>query len=357
MAKKARNGEPLSPVWMYFQERQGRRLFCHMGTHDVHPEHEPESDEHKALVEREVRTCERVGASVETEVLTANGRRRADFVAIGPEVTLAGGIQRSPESARRVAQRQRDLTWDGKRALWTTDSLRPEFLKGVPRLVIPNLSGWQQALHDPELAIVAGLTLIEYQPCGWTDLWTRSIRCPRTGRLRSCGKIHAYPTASVTPNTYRPTSGPIMQFGMGNRPHLDFVVAGIVLAQWLPYERKASNGRQYVWMPADDYSRFADDRGGGDPSTAERLAGVESSSTAPTSRTCETRPGTAAGALIDMKPHTPTQGGVVLVWTKHAVGDPQPCQYCGKPAWCRDEAGIPSHKVCAEAAIASSATR
>jgi hypothetical protein len=354
MAIKVRNREPASPVWMYFAQRQGRRLFCHMGTHHVHPEHEPESDEHKALVEREVRSCERVGASVDTEVRTANGRRRADFIAVGPTVTLAGEVQRSTESPRRIAQRQRDLTRDGKRALWTTDSRRPEFLAGVPRLVIPNLTSWQQALRDPELAIVAGLTLVEYQRCGWTDEWTGSIRCPKTRLLRTCGKIHAYPTANATPNTYKPTSGPVAQFGMGNRPHLDYVVAGIVLAQWLPYQRTARGARQFVWMPAEDYIRFVDDRGGTDPAIAERSVGIASGRGQASARTCETDAEAApAPSVIDLKPHAPVPGGVVLNWANHSVGSPAPCRHCGRPALCRDEGGIPAHKVCVEAAIAA----
>lgn len=37
-----------------------------------------------------------------------------------------------------------------------------------------------------------------------------------------------------------------------------------------------------------------------------------------------------------------------LDWRKHRVGDPQPCRICGRPAICRDENGVPCHKVCAE---------
>jgi hypothetical protein len=58
--------------------------------------------------------AERVGAFVETEVRVANGRRRADFVAVGPEVTLAGEVQRSFETPQRISGRQRDLTRDGR---------------------------------------------------------------------------------------------------------------------------------------------------------------------------------------------------------------------------------------------------
>ncbi|MGH7511124.1 MAG: hypothetical protein ACREMZ_16920, partial [Gemmatimonadales bacterium] len=208
MATNARAGRPPAPVWMYLRLRDGLRLFCHLGRGHVHQEHMPESEEHKALVEREVRTCERVGASVETEVRTARGSRRADFIAVGDSVTLAGEIQRTSETRQKVGSRHRDLTRDGSRALWTTDSRRPEFLDGVPRLVIPALRGWQQALRAPELAIVAGWWLMEYQRCGWPDEWNGNRpRCPRTGSPRPCGKMHAYPTRNVDTWTYRPTSG------------------------------------------------------------------------------------------------------------------------------------------------------
>jgi hypothetical protein len=188
--------------------------------------------------------------------------------------------------------------------LWTTDSTRPGFLNGVLRLVISALRGWQQALRDPELAIVAGLTLVEYQRCGWVDEWTGSIRCPRKPRGRSlgpCGRIHAYPTVDATTRTYRPTRGPVMQIGMGNRPHLDFVVGGIVMGQWLPYERKVSTGRQFEWMPADDYERFVEDRGGGDPTEAERNSGERRPVIELFRRTCEPDTGGRWRAtIIDM---------------------------------------------------------
>jgi hypothetical protein len=311
----------------------------------------PESDEHKALVQREVRTCELVGASVDTEVRTAKGRRRADFIAVGPEVTLAGEIQLSSEPPRRIGQRQRDLTRDGKRALWTTDNVRPQFLSGVPRLVIPALSGWQQALRDPELAIVAGLTLVEYQRCGWADPWSGTIRCPHTRLLRSCGKIHAYPTAKVTTRTYRPTSERVAQIGMGRRPHLDYVVGGIVMGEWLPYERKVKGQRQFVWMPAEDHPRFVEDQGGGDPESAERNAGLDRRSTEAAERTCEDRTGgRRSTTIIDMKP-APGSSRTLLDWHRNGVGDPYPCQLCGRPAICRDGRGVPTHKVCAERVI------
>jgi hypothetical protein len=149
MAINARAGKTPAPVWMYLRRHKGLLLFYHIGSRHVHPKHTPESDEHKALVQREVRTCERVGAEVETEVWTAKGRRRADFIAAGPEVTLAGEVQLTKVPRQSIAQRQRNLTRDGKRALWTTDSTQPGFLDGVPRLVIPALTGWQQVVRDP----------------------------------------------------------------------------------------------------------------------------------------------------------------------------------------------------------------
>lgn len=37
-----------------------------------------------------------------------------------------------------------------------------------------------------------------------------------------------------------------------------------------------------------------------------------------------------------------------LDWSKHRSGDPAPCRVCRKPAFMRDAAGKPCHKVCAE---------
>lgn len=39
-----------------------------------------------------------------------------------------------------------------------------------------------------------------------------------------------------------------------------------------------------------------------------------------------------------------------------SVGRPEPCQHCHRPALCRDPAGVPTHKVCAEQALATTAT-
>jgi hypothetical protein len=41
--------------------------------------------------------------------------------------------------------------------------------------------------------------------------------------------------------------------------------------------------------------------------------------------------------------------GTVFDWRSHHTGPPQPCVLCGQPAMCRNEDGLPCHKVCAEA--------
>jgi hypothetical protein len=298
---------------MYLQQRNGLLLFCHFNGGHVHQEHLPESAEHKALIEREVRTCERVGASVKTEVRTARWRRRADFIAVGTTVTLAGEIQLTSVTRRSVGQRQRDLARAGNRVLWTTDSTRPDFLDGVPRLVIPALSGWQQALRDPELAIVAGWWLVEYQRCGWSDAWSGGRpRCPRTGSLRPCGRMHAYPTRNATTLTYRPTDAPVAKIGTGDRPHLDSVVGGIVMGDWLPYKRKVKGGHQFEWIPARDYDRVVEDRGGGDPKETECSPGVNRQAITSAERTCEAGRGSTVvldPALPDWREQTPVLGG------------------------------------------------
>jgi hypothetical protein len=275
----------------------------------------PESDEHKALVEREVRTCARLGASVETEVRTARGRRRADFIAVGAAVTLAGEIQLTNVSRRSIGQRQRDLTRDGNRALWTTDSRKPAFLDGVPRLVIPALSGWQQARNDPELAIIAGWWLVEYQRCGWSDAWSGDRpRCPCTGSLRTCGRIHAYPTRNATMSS--------------RRPHLDIVVGGIVTGEWLPYKRRVKASHQFEWIPAKDYERVVEDRGGGDPERAERSPGTIHRPITSAERTCD----------VDATAPSPTtRNGLVYAstsdgWADHPrFADVPRCTICGQP--------------------------
>ncbi len=275
MTNHVRSGKELVPIWMHFKQRNGLRLFCHAEGGHVHAEHMPESDKHKALAEREMRTCERVGATVEAEVCTARGRRRADFIAVGSTVTLAGEIQLTRISRQSVGQRQRDLARAGNRALWTTDSIRPEFLDGVPRLVIPALTGWQQALRAPELRIVAGWWQMEYQRCGWADVWTGTQRCPRSGSPVPCGRLHAYPTRERLTR-------------VGGSPDLDFVVGGIVMGEWLPYQRKVRNGRPFEWIPTEDYARVIEDRGGGSPELAERNASTSRYAIVAAARTCET---------------------------------------------------------------------
>jgi len=37
-----------------------------------------------------------------------------------------------------------------------------------------------------------------------------------------------------------------------------------------------------------------------------------------------------------------------LDWRHHRIGPPQPCRYCQRPAFLRDEENRPAHKVCAE---------
>lgn len=314
MARNAHAGKASAPVWMYMRQRpDGKDSFCHADKHEPHPEHEPESPEHKALVDREVGTCQLVGASVNTEVWAANGRRRADFIAVGPEVTLAGEVQLSPKSPAQIGRRQRDLASDGKRVVWTTHNVGAEFLAGVPRLVVPALSrGWKQVRDADQLPIVSGLVLVEYRRCGWADTWSGTNRCPRTRSAVPCGRIHAYPTATADTQSYRPTGELVTQIRMGKAPHLDYVIGGIVTGGWLPYARKVKNQLRFVWMPAEDYPRFVEDRGGAaDPKSAERNAGPGHVIAKPAARTCENAAGGGGGLRTIIPPvRSPVPKGV-----------------------------------------------
>jgi hypothetical protein len=118
----------------------------------------------------------------------------------------------------------------------------------------------------------------------------------------------------------------VMQIGMGNRPHLDFVVGGIVMGEWLPYKRKVGTGSQFEWIPAKDYERVVEDRGGGDPKQDERSPGTSHEPTASAERTCETRTDDRGPTMIiDLKAAAPSQPGPYPVLTSDgaAAGNSQ----------------------------------
>lgn len=48
---------------------------------------------------------------------------------------------------------------------------------------------------------------------------------------------------------------------------------------------------------------------------------------------------------------------VFLDWSRNAVGPLSPCRYCRKGAFMRDAEGVAAHKVCAERALAKTATQ
>lgn len=47
------------------------------------------------------------------------------------------------------------------------------------------------------------------------------------------------------------------------------------------------------------------------------------------------------------------QGGLNWRDRAHWGGRRLPCRHCGRPAFCRDDDGVPAHKVCAELAAAT----
>ncbi|MDO3700303.1 hypothetical protein Q3W71_01235 [Micromonospora sp. C28SCA-DRY-2] len=165
MRHQAQKGLPRAPVWLTFVEGRYGPTFRHEDGRSPHPEHQPESDTHKALKERKARTWMSVGGTVEVEVWRPRARRRPDVVAVGPVLTVAGEIQHSKETPRTIRARQRALHKAGDRVVWTTDRGADDitFLRPVPHLSVPALSDHRLYLTEPRLEIGAGAIMFETQ--------------------------------------------------------------------------------------------------------------------------------------------------------------------------------------------------
>lgn len=259
MRVRAERQLPTQPVWMTFVEGQHGPMFRHEDGRSPHAEHQPETDAHKALKEREARTFQAAGATrVDIEVWRPRARRRPDVVATGPDLTVAGEIQHSSESPRIIQSRQRALRRAGDRVLWTTDRNAGDigFLHAVPHLAVPALDDHRSYLRGETLDITAGVTMFEQQRCGWADMWTGTQRCPATGRPIPCGRTHLYPTLNAS--AYRYKAEPDTRFPAGERPHLDYLLEGILNGHWLPYQHRD----RVTWIPAAAYDEVAAERGG-----------------------------------------------------------------------------------------------
>ncbi|MFI6066996.1 hypothetical protein ACIA47_17310 [Micromonospora sp. NPDC051227] len=288
MHSRARKGLIPAPVWMTLVEGPYGAIFRHEDGRSPHPEHEPESDTHKALKERKARTWQSVGGTVEVEVWRPRAHRRPDVVAAGPVLTVAGEVQHSVATRQTIQSRQKALRKAGDRVVWTTDRGAGDitFLHPVPHLSVPALSDHRLYLSETRLEIGAGAITFETQRCGWADLWTGTSRCPVTRRTVPCGSLHQYPT--FNPHSYsREKVATTAVYPCGSRLHLDHLLEGILHGSWLPYK----NRDRIAWIPAAAHEDVATERGG----TVELAeSGIAERRDRTTERACERR----AGAVV-----------------------------------------------------------
>ncbi len=288
MRHRAQNGLGRSPVWMTLVEGQFGPVFRHEDGRSPHPEHEPETDTHKALKERKARTWRSVGGDVQLEVWRPRARRRPDVVAVGPVLTVAGEVQHSKVAPGDIRARQRALHKAGDRVVWTTDRSADNiaFLHPVPHLSVPALSDYRLYLTESRLEIGAGAITFEAQRCGWADLWTGTNRCPVTRKAVPCGRLHLYPT--FNPRSYsREKAATTAAFPCGPRPHLDHLLEGILHGSWLPYRHRD----RVTWIPATSHMEVVAERGG----TLELAEGGSAPRRDRTNeRACERRAGAVA---------------------------------------------------------------
>ncbi|MEV4816186.1 MULTISPECIES: competence protein CoiA family protein [Micromonospora] len=288
MRHRTQKGLPREPVWMTFVEGRYGPMFRHEDGRSPHPEHQPETDTHKALKERKARTWQSVGGEVDVEVWRPRARRRPDVVARGPVLTVAGEVQHSKVAPGNIRARQKALHKAGDRVVWTTDRDADNiaFLHPVPHLSVPALSDHRLYLTEPRLEVGTGAITFETQRCGWADIWTGTNRCPVTRKAVPCGRLHLYPT--FNPHSYnREKAATTAVFPCGPRPHLDHLLEGILHGSWLPYRHRD----RVTWIPATAHTDVVAERGG----TLELAEGGSAPRRDRTSeRSCERRAGAVA---------------------------------------------------------------
>ncbi|SCL12805.1 competence protein CoiA family protein [Micromonospora inyonensis] len=209
MRIQAERNLPPEPVWLTFVEGRYGPMFRHEGGRSPHPEHQPETDIHKALKERKARTFDAAGAiDVNVEVWRPKARRRPDVLAVGPELTVAGEVQHSAARAREIQSRQKALRKAGDRVVWTTDLPAADigFMHLVPHLALPTVGDHRYYLREPKVNLIAGAIVLERRRCGWADLWTGTQRCPATRKAIPCGQWHLYPTYDPATGSPSPTT-------------------------------------------------------------------------------------------------------------------------------------------------------
>jgi hypothetical protein len=324
--------------WMTFVDsgRQGQ-MFRHETGNWSHVEHVPESDTHKALKERKAAIWSAAGArSVETEEWRPKAKKRPDVFAVGEKLTVAGEVQHTQITPSAVGRRQKALATAGDRVVWTTDRTADNvaWLRRVPHLAVPALDDYRlyRRVETPLLNVVTGWMYFEAQRCGWADLWRRNTsRCPESGKLVACGKLHLYPTLNSA--EYRPDSD--ARFPHGPTMHLDHMLEGILSGTWVPYRPPRRD--QVVWVPADRLEQVIAERGpSGD---AEQPAPGRRSRREAASRSCDTGviPGPRPPAVVEEMLPEPEPMCCGLKFPEFAGGPVHSeCRMCAcSPTWYR----------------------
>lgn len=261
MRTLAESNQPLRPVWLTYVNHPRKPFFRHEDERSPHAEHQPETDIHKALKEREARTFEAAGAlEVNLEMWRPRAKRRPDLYVKGPTLSIAAEVQHSTAPSRTIQARQRSLNKIGDRVVWTTDLNADSsgFLHTVPHLSVKSVKDYRLYLSQERLEINGGAIAFEKQRCGWSDIWnSNTTRCPVTRKAIPCGRMHLYPTFNL--HTYSRTPSPqAARFPCGSRLHLDHMLEGVLHGAWLPY----LHHRRVTWVPADIYDDMSAERGG-----------------------------------------------------------------------------------------------
>ncbi|WP_234042579.1 competence protein CoiA family protein [Streptomyces marianii] len=349
---ECREERPHCPEWMFLRIRRGQREAVHFNSSvGKHPA-KSESDEHKALKERIATTGDREGFRVVTEDRANDGARRTDVTVIG-DVAVGWEIQVSNISEPAVRQRAALARRDGLVPSWTTSAKKlSEVLRGAPwSLIVPR--PWQEIRAGHEIRVAGGVRILEMLHCSRVP-----GPCPvkRTGK---CSNFHGIW------EVYNPT--------------LDDLVRGSAAGDWVPVIVPQSRWMNRFWTRPADRDLYAASVGGlpteDDLMQGNKRRAVPSSiSEQEMERICRygqksdhrspQREVFDRGQRLDASAVTiPTQrtyqpqkpvgaAPALLDWSakSHWLPQPQPCQYCGKPASLVDDHGRPSHKVCKEKA-------